>query len=85
MYQNAGSCLRIQSVSLSLFIGELSSLMLTDIRDQQFLLPVIFVVRGGIMFVCFSSFGFAVTILILCFHVSIVSLLVLNVTSYYPL
>jgi hypothetical protein len=34
MQQNSGSCLRIQSVSLCHFIGELSSLILRDIRDQ---------------------------------------------------
>ena len=34
MQQNAGSCLHIQSVSLCLFIGEFSLLMLRDIRDQ---------------------------------------------------
>jgi hypothetical protein len=33
MQQNAGSCLHIQSVSLCLFIGELSPLMLRDIKE----------------------------------------------------
>jgi hypothetical protein len=34
MEQNNGSCLCIQSVSLCHFIGELSSLMLSNINDQ---------------------------------------------------
>ena len=66
MQQNAGSCLRIQSVSLCLFIRELSSLMLRDIKEKWLLLPVIFVVRGRIMFVWLSSFGF-VERLLSCF------------------
>jgi hypothetical protein len=55
MQQSAGSCLHIQSVSLCLFIGELSPLMLRDIKEMRLLLPVIFVVRGGIMVVWLSS------------------------------
>ena len=51
MQKNAGSCLHIQSVSLRLFIGELNPLILRDIKEKWLLLPVIFVVRGGIMFV----------------------------------
>ena len=47
------------------FLGELSPLMLRDIKEML-LLPVIFVVRGGIMFVWLSSFGF-VERLLLCF------------------
>ena len=34
MWQNVGSCLHIQSVSLSLFVGELSPLMLRDIKER---------------------------------------------------
>jgi hypothetical protein len=34
MQQNARSCLHIQSVSLCLFIGELSPLMLREIKDK---------------------------------------------------
>jgi hypothetical protein len=33
-FQNAGSCLRIHSFSLCLFIGELSPLMLRDIKEK---------------------------------------------------
>ena len=52
MQQNVGSCSRSQSVSLCLFIGELSPLMLRDIKEQWLLLPVIFI------FVWLSSFRF---------------------------
>ena len=83
MQQNAGSWLHIQSVGLCPFIGELSPLMLRDIRDQWLLLPVIFVVTGRIMFVCFSFF--VVTRLISCFFLGVVSLLVLDFSFYYPL
>jgi hypothetical protein len=48
--QNIGSCLRMQFVSLCLFIGELRPLMLRDIKEKRSLLPLIFVVRGGITF-----------------------------------
>ena len=58
MEQNAGSCLIIQSVSLCIFIGELIPLMLRDSKNQWLLLPVIFVVRAGIMFVWLSFCGF---------------------------
>jgi hypothetical protein len=34
MQQNVGSCLCIQSVNLYLFIGELSPLMLRDIKEK---------------------------------------------------
>ena len=40
--QNVGSCFRIQSLSLCLFIGELSPLILSDINDQWQLTLVIF-------------------------------------------
>ena len=43
--QNVGSCFRNQSLSLCLFIGELSPLILSDINDQWLLTPVI--VSGG--------------------------------------
>ena len=78
MQQNAGSYLHIESVSLCLFIGELSPLMLRDIRDQGWLLSVTFVGRGEIIPVCFSSFGFVVKKLIFCFFMGIVSFLVLD-------
>jgi hypothetical protein len=34
MQQNVASCLRSQSVSLCLFIGELSPLILRDIKEK---------------------------------------------------
>jgi hypothetical protein len=40
MQQHAGSCLHIQSVSLCLFIGVLSPLMLRDIKDICLLLEM---------------------------------------------
>jgi hypothetical protein len=39
--ENVGSFLCNQSVSLCLCIGELSSLILRDIKEKQLLLPVI--------------------------------------------
>ena len=47
-------------------LGELSPLMLRDIKEKLLLLPVIFVVRGRIIFVWLSSFGF-VERLLSCF------------------
>ena len=51
MQQNVGFCLCIQSVNLCLFIGELSPLIFRDIKENCFLLPVTFVISGGVMFV----------------------------------
>ena len=65
--QNAGSSLRVQSVSLCLFIEELSPLMLRDIKDLWLLLPIIFVLRVAITFVWLSSFGFVERRLLSCF------------------
>jgi hypothetical protein len=56
MQQNVVSYLYSQSVSLSLFIGELSPFILGDIKEKL-LLPVIFVVRVGILFMWLSSLG----------------------------
>ena len=54
--QNVGSCFRIQSLSLCLFIGELRPLILSDINDQWLLiLVIIFVCVYVVEFVCFSS------------------------------
>jgi hypothetical protein len=53
-----GSCLCSQSVSLYLFIGELIPLILRDIKEKQLLLPIIFVVKVGILFLWLSSFRF---------------------------
>ena len=58
MQQNVGSCLCNQSVSLCLFIGELILVILRDIMQKQLLLPVIFVVRFGVLFLWLSSFWF---------------------------
>ena len=43
--ENTGSCLFIQSVSLYLFIGKLSPLMLRDIRHQRLLITATFVLK----------------------------------------
>jgi hypothetical protein len=44
-----------------LFIGELSPLMLRDIKDKRLLVRFIFVVSGEFMFVWFSSSVFVVS------------------------
>ena len=62
-----GSCLSIQSVSLCHFIGELNPLMLRDIKGKLLLFPVIFVVRGRIMFMYLFIFFRFVERLIPCF------------------
>ena len=58
----------ISSLLVCIFVEELSPLMLRDIKEKYPLPPVIFVVRGGIMFVWLSSFGF-VERLLSCFFV----------------
>ena len=40
MQQNIGSCLHNQSVSLCLFTGELSPLILRDIKEEALIFPV---------------------------------------------
>ena len=65
--QNGGFCLCSQSVSLCLFIGEFSPLILSDIKEKLLLLPVIFVVRVGILFMWLSSFWFVERLLSYCF------------------
>ena len=42
MQQNVGSCLCNQSVSLCLFNGKLSPLILRDIKEKSLLLPIFF-------------------------------------------
>jgi hypothetical protein len=49
MQQNIGSILCSLSISLCLFVGELSLLILRDFKENYLLLPVIFVVRFGIL------------------------------------
>ena len=56
--QNVGSCLCSQSISLCLFTGELSPLMLREMKEKKLFLPVIFVVKVGILFLRLSSFRF---------------------------
>ena len=56
MQQGVGTCLCKQSVTLCLFIGQLSPLLLRDIKEKSLLLPVTFV-RVGILFMCLSSLG----------------------------
>ena len=56
--QNAGSSLCSQSISLCFLIGEFSLLMLREIKEKQLLLPVIFVVKVGILFLWLSYFRF---------------------------
>ena len=63
MKQNAGSCLHIKSISLCLFIVDLSPLILRDIKKKSLLVPVIFVFRDGILFMWPSSFRFAARLL----------------------
>jgi hypothetical protein len=58
MQQNVGSYLYIQSVILCVFTGEMNPLMLKDIKENCLLLPVIFVVRGAIIFLWLYSFWF---------------------------
>ena len=74
----------ISSLLFYVFLGEFSPLMLRDIKEKGFLLPVIFVFRDGIMFVWLSSFGL-VERLLSCFFSSLVSLIVLKCSFYYPL
>jgi hypothetical protein len=52
------SSLLVYALSMSQFFGELSPLMLSNIKNQWLLLPIIFLVRSGIMFVWLSSFWF---------------------------
>ena len=84
MQQNVGSYLCSLSINLCLFIGELSPLILRDNKEKYLLLPVIFVVRVGILFLWISSFRF-VEGLLSCFFYGVISLLVLEISLYYPL
>ena len=47
-----------QSISICLFIGELNPLILRDIKEKRLLLPIIFVVKVGILFLWLSCFRF---------------------------
>ena len=58
MQQNVGSCLCNQSVSLHLFIRELSPLILRDKEEKALFLSVIFVVKVEILFLWLFSFRF---------------------------
>ena len=57
--QNVGSCFRIQSLSLCLFIGELSPLILSDINDQWLFTPIIITFGGVVECMCFPSLSCA--------------------------
>ena len=48
----------LASLLVCLFIGELSPLMLREIKERKLLLPVIFVVKVGILILRLSSFRF---------------------------
>ena len=75
----------ISSLLVYVFLlGELSPLILRDIKEKSLLLSVIFVVRIGILFMWLSSFRF-VERLLSCFYSSVVSLLVLEFYLDYPL
>ena len=94
MQQNVGSCLCNQFVSLCLFIGELSPLILRDIEEQSLLLPVyswasfLFFGLGKSSFIIFllevelCLCGF-VERLLSCIFQCVVSLLVLEFSIYY--
>ena len=56
--QNAGLVYVTSLFIYVYFIGELSPLILRDIMEKKLLLPVIFVVRVGILFMRLSSFRF---------------------------
>jgi hypothetical protein len=60
-------------------------LILRDIKEKRLLLPIIFVVRGVILFMGASSFWFVKRRLLSCFFQGPVSLLVLEFSSYSPL
>ena len=69
MQQNIGSFLPNQSLSLCLFTGELSSLILRDIKEEALIFScfvVVVVGRVGILFMWLSSFRF-VERLLSCF------------------
>jgi hypothetical protein len=66
------------------FIGELSPLILRDIKEKQLLLPVIFDVTFGVLFLWLSSFRF-IEGLLLFFFQGTISLHVLEFFLFYPL
>jgi hypothetical protein len=63
MQQKVESCLCNQSVSLCLFPGELSPLILRDFKEKSLLFSNIFVIRVGILFMWLSSFRFVESLL----------------------
>ena len=77
-------CLHIHFVILCLFTGELSPLILRDTKEKFLLLPVIFVIRVGILFMQLSSFRFPSS-LISCFFLNVISLVILELSLYYRL
>jgi hypothetical protein len=79
--QNSGSCVCIQSVSLCLFIDELSPLIFRDIKDRGLLVSDIFDFVGGFMFLWVSPFSFILRCLISCPFFGAVTFLVLEFHS----
>jgi hypothetical protein len=86
MQEIVGYFLGIQSVSLCLFIGKLSPLMLRDSKENLLFLPVIFVARGEIIvcfcfclfdffFFCYLFGGFVERRLLICIFYGVVSFL----------
>ena len=67
MQQNAGSCLHIQSVSLCIFNGKVSQLILRDIKDGWLPVRVIFVNGGSYVFVILSFWVYSKIINFLLF------------------
>jgi len=66
-------------------LGELSPLMLRDIKEQWLLLPVLFLFGCEIMFVCLSSLFFSFAKWLVSFFKGVACLLVLGFNIYYPL
>jgi hypothetical protein len=76
--QNDASCFCIHSVSLCLFIGDMSALMLRDINDQRLLIPVILML---VVIVCVVFTG--VKLFIFCVFLCVVNLLGLEFSFKY--
>ena len=66
MQQNAGSCCISSLLAYVFFIGELSPLILRDIKERYLLVPDMFVFVGGFMCLWLSAFDFVVQYLISC-------------------
>ena len=84
MKQHVVSSLCSQSVYVLFGGWELIPLLLRDIKEKKLLLPVISVVRVGILFLWLFSFRF-VEGLLSCFFCGIISLLGFEFSLYFPL